>query len=268
MGTIKYDKGDANPRRMHIQARRGEIGDYVIVPGDPFRCELIASFLEDARLIAHNREHKTYTGTYKGLSVSVTSTGMGCPSTAIACEELAQCGAKVIIRTGSGFILRDGIKEGDIAVTLGSAKYEGTTEFFVPKGYPAIADIDVVTALVSTAKKHLEGTGRTVHTGITATVDGFYGETEEFLGSLKAIGIMNVEMESAAVLTTCQRYGIRGACICTCGNDDTSEESRTVYKATMEGQIRIALDAMYEFDLRQKEGKLVNGGGMGWVKSV
>jgi uridine phosphorylase len=258
MSTIKYDPSDPNPPRMHLQARRGDIGEYVIVPGDPFRCDLVASFFDEAKLISHNREIKIYTGGYKGLSVSVCSTGMGCPSAAIVCEELAQIGAKVLLRTGSGFLLREDIKEGDVAITLGSAKYEGTTEFFVPKGYPAIADLDLVTALVKTARKYVEGTDAKVHTGITATVDGFYGETPEFLQKLKDINIMNIEMESSAVITTCQRYGIRGGCICTCGSDDTAEEAQKVYKNSMERQIRIALDAFVELDRMEKSGEIIN----------
>ncbi|NLL91723.1 MAG: nucleoside phosphorylase [Ruminococcaceae bacterium] len=258
MSTIKYDPSDPNPLRLHLQARRGDIGEYVIVPGDPFRCDLVASFFDESKLISHNREIKIYTGSYKGLSVSVCSTGMGCPSAAIVCEELAQIGAKVLLRTGSGFLLRDDIKEGDIAVTLGSAKYEGTTEFFVPKGYPAIADLDLVTALVKTARKYVEGTDAKVHTGITATVDGFYGETPEFLQKLKDINIMNIEMESSAVITTCQRYGIRGGCICTCGSDDTAKEARKLYESSMERQIRIALDSFVELDRMEKAGEVIN----------
>ncbi len=260
MSTIKYDMADPNPLRMHLQCRRGDIGEYVIVPGDPFRCDWIASFLDDPVLISHTREIKIYTGFYKGLKVSCCSTGMGCPSTSIVCEELVDVGAKVLLRTGSGFLLRGDINEGDVAITLGSAKYEGTTKFFVPKGYPAIADHDLVTCLVNNARRYVaeEGDKYRVHTGITATVDGFYGETPEFLDRLRRLNIMNLEMESAAVIITAMRHGIRGGCICTCGNDDTSPESKALYAKTMERQLRIALDSFVELDNMIKNGTCIN----------
>lgn len=90
---MAFDKhASPDTKQYHIQVARGEVGRYVFLPGDPFRTDLIASFLEDAKLIAHNREHKTWTGTLCGEKVSVTSTGMGCPSTAIAVEELIKAG--------------------------------------------------------------------------------------------------------------------------------------------------------------------------------
>ena len=94
-------------RAYHIQVAPGEIGRYVFLPGDPFRTDLIASFLDDAKLVAHNREHKTWTGYLNGQKVSVTSTGMGCPSTAIAVEELIACGADTLIRIGTAGAVRD-----------------------------------------------------------------------------------------------------------------------------------------------------------------
>ncbi len=257
MGTIKYDPNDPNPVRMHLQCRRGDVGEYVIVPGDPFRTDWVASFFEDAKLVSHTREIKIFTGTYKGLRVSVCSTGMGCPSAAIVCEELCEIGAKVLLRTGSGFMISDRLHAGDVAVTLGSAKYEGTTEFFVPKCFPCIADHDLVTALVRTARRYTEGSGAAVHTGVTATVDAFYGETEEFLNRQREHGIMNLEMESAAVITTAMRFGVRGGCICTCGEDDQSDEARALYHSSMERQIKIALDAFVELERMKQAGELV-----------
>ena len=99
---MAFDKhASPDTKQYHIQVARGEVGRYVFLPGDPFRTDLIASFLEDAKLIAHNREHKTWTGTLCGEKVSVTSTGMGCPSTAIAVEELIKAGADTFIRIGT-----------------------------------------------------------------------------------------------------------------------------------------------------------------------
>lgn len=261
MGTIQYEKlHDDNPPRLHLKLRKGDIGEYVIVPGDPFRCDWIASFLENPVLQTHSREIKIYTGTYKGIKVTCCSSGMGCPSTAIVCEELAQIGAKVLLRTGSGFMINPKIKAGDVGITTGSCKYEGTTQYFVPDKYPCIADIDLVTALVKTSRRILqeENEGYNVHTGITCTMDAFYGETDEFLQNLEKWHVMNLEMESAALITTAQRYQIRGGCICTCGKDDPSEEAQNLYHKTMDRQLRIALESFVELDKMIKNNEVIN----------
>ena len=256
MAEILYDKADENPPRMHIQVRRGEIGEYVIMPGDPFRCEVIASYLDSPRLIAHNREHKTYTGTYCGIPVSVTSTGMGCPSAAIAAEELCQCGAKVMIRLGGGLLLQpQKMKAGDIAITLASMKCEGTTSFFVPDSFPAIADPDVAIALIRSGREHLANTGFALHTGITATIDGFYGESPEMLREFRQLGIINVEMESAAIFTVAQQHHVKAGCICACGNDDNTSEGKNRREQTTHRQIKITLDAIKDLHQAQLDGK-------------
>ena len=149
------------------------------------------------------------------------------------------------------------LRAGDVAITVGSAKYEGTTEFFVPKCYPCVADHDLVTALVRTARRYTEGSAAKVHTGITATVDAFYGETDEFLARQRELGIMNLEMESAAVITTAMRFGIRGGCICTCGEDDQSDAARALYHSSMERQLYIALDSFIELERMKADGELV-----------
>ena len=244
----------------HVHLKKGDVGRYVLLPGDPFRTDLIASYFDDAKLVAHNREHKTWTGYLNGVKVSVTSTGMGCPSTSIVCEELVDCGAKVLLRTGSALTLGENIKAGDIAITTGSLKYEGTTKFFVPENYPAIADIDLVNTLVEVSKDYLakEGNRYNYHLGISCTSDAFYGETPEFIDSLKKLHIMNLEMESSAVITTAQRHQIRGGCICTCGDDDTSKEAENIFKMSMERQLKIALDTFVELDKKIKEGTVLN----------
>lgn len=249
MAKILYNEQDPNPPRMHIQVRKGEIGEYVILPGDPGRCKVIAEFLEDAKLVAQNREHITYTGRYKGVRVSVISTGMGCPSAAIAAEEAFQCGAKVLIRLGGGLLLQpDKIKAGDVAITLGSMKCEGTTSAFVPDSFPAAADPDVVIALIRSAQKFLQDTGFAYHTGITATIDAFYGETPEMLDRFRKLGIINVEMESAAIFTVAQQHGIRAGCICACGNDDNTEDGTLTRNSATARQIKITLEAIRLLD--------------------
>ena len=137
----------------HVDIKPGDIGRYVFLPGDPFRTDLIASFLDDAVEIAHHREHKTWTGYLNGEKVTVTSTGMGCASTAICVEELIACGADTFIRIGTAGTVRDpedAVRYKGCIVT-GAVRDEGTTLHYVPEGYPAVADRHVVAALAKAA---------------------------------------------------------------------------------------------------------------------
>lgn len=170
--AVFTDKGKV----YHVDVAPGEIGRYVFLPGDPFRTDLIASFLDDAVLVAHHREHKTWTGYLNGEKVTVTSTGMGCPSTAICVEELIACGADTFIRIGTSGTVRDP-KDSEIydgVIVTGAVRDEGTTLHYVPEGYPAVADRHVVDALARAAKAR----GRNYAEGISQSKDSFYGEVD------------------------------------------------------------------------------------------
>jgi uridine phosphorylase len=160
--------------QYHVHLREGDVGKYILLPGDPGRCQLIASYFEDARFIVSNREYTTYTGTLLGEPVSVTSTGIGCPSTAIAVEELIKLGVHTFIRVGTaGGVQEDG-RNGDLAILTGAIRDEGTTPQYLPIEYPAVADLDVVVALRSAAIR----SGLPYHVGISHSKDSFYGEIE------------------------------------------------------------------------------------------
>jgi uridine phosphorylase len=156
----------------HIQMKKGDVGRYVFLPGDPGRTEKIASYFDNPQLIAYNREYKTYTGTLLGEKVSVTSTGIGCPSTAIALEELAMIGADTFIRVGTSGGMQPYLNPGDLAIVTAAIRDEGTTEQYMPIEFPAIADIEVVNALRTAAIK-LE---KPYHLGISQSKDSFYGQ--------------------------------------------------------------------------------------------
>ena len=161
-------------RQYHIQVANGEVGRYVILPGDPKRCKKIAQYFEDPVMIADNREFITYTGTLDGVKVSVTSTGIGGPSAAIAMEELARCGADTFVRIGTCGGIQPEVKSGDIVVATGAVRMEGTSKEYAPIEYPAVADLMVVNALVSAAKeKDCE-----FYTGVVQSKDAFYGQHE------------------------------------------------------------------------------------------
>jgi Phosphorylase superfamily. len=195
-------------QQYHICCKKGDVGRYVLLPGDPFRTDLIASYFDDAVLVAHNREHKTWTGYLNGVKVSVTSTGMGCPSTAIAVEELIHCGADTFIRIGTaGRVCDESWDENlDGVICTGSVRDEGTTIHYIPIEYPAIADRHIVAALAESAKE----LGLNYKEGIVQSKDSFYGQHDpdgmpaasrlhERWEAWKRGNVMASEMETAAL---------------------------------------------------------------------
>lgn len=191
---------------FHLHIKEGDVGRYVLLPGDPARCEKIARYFDSPHFVAQNREYVTWTGTLLGEKVSTVSTGIGCPSTAIAVEELIEIGADTLIRVGSSGSMQPYIHAGDVAVVTAAIRDEGTTSHYLPIEFPAVADIDVVNALREGARK----LGFTHHTGISQSKDSFYGEVErprmpmaqhleERWKAFIAGGAVCSEMESAAL---------------------------------------------------------------------
>lgn len=245
-------------KQYHIALSPGDIGEYVLLPGDPARSDIAAKYLDGARLMANNREHRTFTGFYKGVKISVTSTGMGCPSTAIAAEELINIGAKTLIRIGSSAALDPRVKIGDLMITAGAMKNEGTSRFYVPDGFPAVPDFDLTNQLIRTAREMTAGTGTGVYMGITSSDDAFYGETSEFIDKLRSYRVMNLDMESSALYTIAHLRGVRAATINgTSGNLTNAEviytkKNEKLYDA-WEQEIQIVLETIYRME--QQEGQ-------------
>ena len=158
----------------HIQVAPGEVGEIVILPGDPKRCAKIAKYFDDPVLIADNREYITYTGTVAGKKVSVTSTGIGGPSAAIALEELVRCGAHTFIRVGTCGGMQTNVKSGDVIVATAAVRMDGTSREYAPIEYPAAADFEVTTVLVRAAKT----LDVPYHVGVVQCKDAFYGQHE------------------------------------------------------------------------------------------
>lgn len=129
--------------QYHLQICKGDVGRYVILPGDPKRCEKIAAYLENPVLVADSREYKTYTGYLEGEKVSVTSTGIGGPSASIALEELVQCGADTFVRVGTCGGMDLEVKGGDLVVATGAIRMEGTSKEYAPIEFPAVPDLQV-----------------------------------------------------------------------------------------------------------------------------
>ena len=201
---MKYSE---NPdKQYHIQVGEGEVGRYVILPGDPKRCAKIAAYFDDAKLVADSREYATYTGYLDGVKVSVTSTGIGGPSSSIAMEELVKCGADTFIRVGTCGGMQEDVCGGDIVIATGAIRMEGTSREYAPIEYPAVPDFGVTNALVDAARD----VGVTYHTGVVECKDSFYGQHQpekhpvsyELLNKWEAwlrMGCIASEMESAAL---------------------------------------------------------------------
>jgi uridine phosphorylase len=202
----------------HIHLKAGDVGGYVLLPGDPGRCELIARYFDNPEFIAQNREYVTYTGTLLGEKVSVTSTGIGCPSTAIAVEELIAIGAHTFVRVGTSGGIQPGTKAGDVAIVTGAIRDEGTSSQYMPIEFPAVADLDVVMALKEGAIR----AGIPYRLGITQSKDSFYSEIEPERMPISAHleerwkawvmgGAICSEMESAVLFILCSIYRKRAS---------------------------------------------------------
>lgn len=215
-------------RQYHIQVAEGEVGRYVIMPGDPKRCAKIAKYFDDPVLVADNREYITYTGTLDGVKVSVTSTGIGGPSASIAMEELYRCGADTFIRIGTCGGMQTEVKSGDVVVATGAIRMEGTSKEYAPIEFPAVADLTVTNALASAAKEK----GYPYHAGVVQCKDAFYGQHEpetkpvgyELLNKWEAwirLGCLASEMESAAMFIVASSLHVRcGSCFLVVANQE------------------------------------------------
>ena len=145
--VVDKDTVGVGERQYHIAVAPGEVSSIALLPGDPFRVPLVAEFLTDVKTVAHNREHMTMTGWYKGRHITATSTGMGCPSTAIAVEELIRVGVTSFIRVGSSAGLQPGVKPGDLLISEGAQRNDGTTAAYAHHGFPAVPDLQIALTL-------------------------------------------------------------------------------------------------------------------------
>lgn len=243
-------------RQYHIHCAPGEVGRYVILPGDPGRCASIAAYFDDAKLVAQNREYTTYTGTLLGVPVSVCSTGIGGPSASIAMEELHKLGADTFIRTGTCGGIDLDVKSGDIVVATGAIRYEHTSMEYAPIEFPAVADFGIAAALMQASKD----LGYVTHSGVVQCKDSFYGQHSpekspvyyELLNkweSWKRLGVKASEMESAALFVVAAALRVRcGSCFHVVWNQerekagldqDMSEDTSAAVKVAVEALKRV-----------------------------
>lgn len=244
---------EAEEVQYHIQCKKGDVGRYVFLPGDPGRCELIAKEFDQYWEVACNREYKTLTGTLDVVKVSVTSTGIGGPSAAIAVEELSRIGADTFIRVGTAGGMQLDLLPGDLVIVSAAVRDEGTTRQYMPIEYPAVAHLDVTNALVQAAKNK----GVRFHVGISQSKDSFYGQHEpekmpvsqELLVRWDAWIKGNVlvsEMEAASIFVLSSIKRLRAGCIClVVANQERARiEGKWEIKEDLTDLIKVAVEAV------------------------
>lgn len=214
--------------QYHVDLKAGDVGKYVILPGDPKRCKMIAQYFDNAELVADKREYTTYTGYLNGVKVSVTSTGIGGPSASIALEELVKVGAEKFIRVGTCGGIDVDVKGGDLVIATGAVRMEGTSKEYAPIEFPAVADLEIVNALVQAGKNLNEE----CHVGIVQCKDSFYGQhspekspvSYELINKWEAwkrLGCKASEMESAALFVVASALKVKvGSIFLTVANQE------------------------------------------------
>ncbi len=242
---------DESGRQYHLNVRRGDIPRYVLLPGDPGRVPLIASFWDEKRLLSSHREYVIYVGRYRGVDVAAASTGIGGPATAIAVEELFRVGADTFVRVGTTGALRKEIKLGDLIITSAAVRYDGVSKIYVDSEYPAVASLDVLLALIEAADE----LGVRYHVGITASSDSFYvgqgrpgfknylpKQWSDIHLRLAEVNVLNFEMEASTIFTLANIYGGRGGAVCAVIANRATDEF--VPGAGVEDAIKVANEAV------------------------
>lgn len=245
-------------KEYHIHLGKGDIGRYVLMPGDPGRTEKIAEFFDNPKELAFNREYRTFVGEVDGIKIATTSTGIGCPSTAIALEELIKCGADTFIRIGTAGALQKEVKLGDVVISTAAVREEGTTRQYIPLSYPAVADFEVTQALVEAGKN----LNITAHTGISHCKDAFYTEgadmdTLPLGGNTRAMweawykgNVLATSMESAALFVVSSiRRVYAGEVLAIIGL--TYDDQPIVKKVGVDEAIKMAIEAVKILDKKR-----------------
>ena len=260
---MTHDSEDPNDGdQYHLEVGPGDLADAVLLPGNPERVDAITAFWDEATERAHHREYRTVTGRYEGTPISVTSTGIGSPSAAIAVEELARAGADTFIRVGSTGAIQPGMSVGDLVITTGAVRQEGTSDEYVREDYPAVADREVVAALVAAAER----LDYDYHVGVTMSADSFYAGqgrpgfdgfeaagSENLVAELQDANVKNIEMEASAILTIASIYGLRAGAVCSVYANRVTGEFRTEGDERAAETASLAVKLLARMDERKRE---------------
>jgi uridine phosphorylase len=256
------DSEDPNDEtQYHLGVEPGDVADSVLLPGDPERVGTITDHWDSAEVVAEHREYRTATGEIEDVPISATSTGIGSPSAAIAVEELARVGVEDLVRVGSCGALQPGIEVGDLVITTGAVRQEGTSGEYVREDYPAVADDRVVTALIAAAER----LDHDYHVGITASADGFYAGqgrpgfagfeaagSDALIAELRAANVLNFEMEASAILALANVYGLRAGAVCAVYANRQTGEFRTMGEEAAAETASLAVALLARMDERAR----------------
>ncbi len=227
--------------QLHVQAEKDDVAPFVLLPGDPDRATFIAeTFFDKPKLYNDYRQLLGYTGTYKGMPVSVQTTGMGCPSLAIVVEELVRLGAKTLVRVGTSGIISREVEPGDLIVATASVPQDGTTRMYLGGDpYAPAASFGVTRALAEA------GAGKNVHVGLIQTEDAFYATTPDDVERLEARGVLGVEMEASALFLLGKLRKVETGCALVASNyiGDPQFVEPDVLKRSVSEMVEVALGA-------------------------
>ena len=240
-------------KQFHIQCQAGDVGRYVLLPGDPGRCEAIAKHFDNPVHIGMNREYNVWTGYLLGEKVSVCSTGIGGPSASIAMEELVNIDADTFVRVGTCGGIHMDVMPGDVVIATGAIRFEHTSLEYAPIEYPAVPNFDVTLALKTAG----EALGLRTHTGVVQCKDAFYGQHApekspvyyELLNkweSWKRLGVKCSEMESAALFVVADALHVRcGSCFHVVWNQEREKAGLFMPKTEdTSDAIRVGIEAI------------------------
>jgi uridine phosphorylase len=238
-------------REYHIGIAPGEIPELVLLPGDPDRAHDIAMrFFETPEEIAKKREYWSFRGKWKGVPVAVCSTGIGCPSAAIALEELIKVGCTTFLRVGTSGAISRSVKAGDLVIFTGSVRDDGTSRQYVPIEFPAVSNPELVLALIQSANN----SGATFHVGIGHSKDAFYSEHSEYVAdpegmkrkweTMRNSGVLATEMEAAALFIIGLLRGVKVGAICVAIGENVEKEAKIIGKPPIDQLVNVGLNAI------------------------
>ena len=237
-------------KKYHVGLAKGEVGQYVLVPGDPGRTPMIAKHLEGAREVAFSREYRTFTGALGGVPVSTISSGMGGPAVAIMVEELSELGVHTFLRVGTCGAAQPEVKMGDLVIAIGAVRTEGTPNGYVPTEYPAVASLDMVNAVVAAAK----ASGAPHHVGIIRSVDALYSDLmpdkmprphlRDELEMWSRAGVLSNDMETSTLFVVARLRKLRACTINLCVDELGAGEIHHLDPSYMERMLKVAVDAI------------------------
>jgi uridine phosphorylase len=252
-------------KQYHIACGKGDLAEYLLVPGDPDRVPKIVGFWDSAKEISCHREFRSFTGKYKSVPISVLSSGIGPACMAIVVNEASRVGVDTFIRVGSTGAIQKNIDCGDVIFSSAAVRLDCTSNCYVMPEYPAAASYEVLLALVEAA----EGLGiSNYHVGITATTADFYAgqnrptvkacplPMEDLFPALQRAGVLNFEMETATLYTLASLYGLRACSVCAVYANRCTNKFKP--EAGEENAIKIANEAtkiLYEWDKKKRKKK-------------